>query len=284
MPDIALVTFSGLPDLDVDDRCLVPALAARGYRATAVVWDDPAIDWSRFAAVVVRSTWDYFHRYPEFLAWIDRVSPLTRVMNPPRVLRWNSDKSYLRELEGKGIPIVPTLWAAKGSALDLTAVLREHGSIVVKPTVSAGAYRVAIFRAGEETEAATFLESITRHDDAMVQPFVRSLGDYGEHSLLFFGGELSHAVHRRPGIGVAPPPAPAPIAKAIVPDERERALAEKILSVIDTPLLYARVDLARNDAGEPMLSELELIEPSLFMYTAPEAPARLVAAIERQAR
>ncbi len=281
MRDIALITFSGLPDLDLDDRCLVPALAARGFRATAVVWDDAAIDWSRFTAAVVRSTWDYFHRYPEFLAWIDRVSRLTRVLNPPEILRWNSDKSYLRDLEGKGIPIVPTLWAAKGSALDLTEVLREHEALVVKPTVSAGAYRVAIFRAGEEKEAAVFLESITREDDAMVQPFVRALGDYGEHSLLYFGGALSHAVHRRPGIGVPPPPAPAPVAKAIVPDERERALGERILSVIDPPVLYARVDLARDEAGAPMLSELELIEPSLFMYTAPEASARLVAAIER---
>ncbi|MEO6419023.1 MAG: hypothetical protein ABIP39_06435, partial [Polyangiaceae bacterium] len=204
MRDIALVTFSGLPELDVDDRCLVPALAARGIRASAVVWDDPAAEWSRFSVAVVRSTWDYFHRYPEFLVWIARVSSQTQLLNPPSILRWNSDKSYLRELEGKGIPIVPTLWVPKGGSLDLTKVLREHGSIVIKPSVSAGAYRVAIFRAEEAKEAGVFLESITRDDDAMVQPFVRSLGEHGEHSLLFFGGALSHAVHRRPGIGVAP--------------------------------------------------------------------------------
>ena len=185
MLDIALVTFSGLPELDADDRCLVPALAARGIRATAVVWDDPEIDWSRFTVAVVRSTWDYHRRYPEFLAWIERASAVTRLLNPPDILRWNSDKSYLPELERKGIPVVATRWVGKGEVLDLTSMLREHGAIVVKPSVSASAARTAIFHAEEGREANAYLQGITLHDDAMAQPFLRSPGEYGEHSLLF---------------------------------------------------------------------------------------------------
>ena len=134
---------------------------------------------------MVRSTWDYHRRYPEFLAWIERASAVTRLLNPPDILRWNSDKSYLPELERKGIPVVATRWVGKGEVLDLTSMLREHGAIVVKPSVSASAARTAIFHAEEGREANAYLQGITLHDDAMAQPFLRSPGEYGEHSLLF---------------------------------------------------------------------------------------------------
>src|SRR5688500_18001474 len=105
---IALVTYRRLPDLDPDDRPLASVLARRGHEVTAALWDDPALDWGSFDLALLRSTWDYFHRRDEFLAWAARAAAATRLWNPVDLVRWNSHKSYLVDLRGRGVAVIPT--------------------------------------------------------------------------------------------------------------------------------------------------------------------------------
>ena len=107
LPDVALATCSLLPDLDADERMLIPALAAHGLTAEPRVWDDAGVRWDEFRLVVVRSTWDYAARRDAFLTW---AASLPRVLNPVDVLTWNTDKTYLRTLAASGVPTVPTTW------------------------------------------------------------------------------------------------------------------------------------------------------------------------------
>ena len=148
--DVAIVTWSGLPQLDSYDAPLVSALADLQLVARPCVWDDPAMDWSRPKAVVVRSAWDSHLRRDAFVAWASKVGRLTRLFNPAEVLRWNTHKAYLRELEAKGVPVTPTEWVARGGTLDVASLVRERGweAVVVKPVVSAGALETSRFGRG----------------------------------------------------------------------------------------------------------------------------------------
>lgn len=229
----ALVTWRGLPDLAADDRLLRDALVRRGVDASAVVWDDPRVDWSAFDAIVVRSTWDYHLRIDEFRAWIDRLDGLP-LWNPPAILRWNTHKAYLLDLAARGIDVVPTTYMPAGA--------------VVKPAVSATAHRTM------------FLDY-----DLLIQPFVPEVAREGELSFVFLGRAFSHAVRKRPRAddfrvqpefgGSVEPYAPPP---------ELIAQAERIAATLGDSWLYARVDAVVRD-GRLLLMELEATEPSLFL-------------------
>lgn len=278
--DIGLVTFAGLPDLDPDDRPLAEALSARGMSVQAVVWDDPAVDWSALRMAVLRSTWDYFHRRDEFLAWARRVSEVTRLLNPPAVVAWNTHKFYLRELAAKGAPVVPTAFVERGARVSLGQVLEQHGwtTVVVKPAVSADSW--GTIRATLDTLEAgqKHVDDLLLSRDVMIQPFLPSVEETGERCLVFVEGQLQHAVRKRSlflgGRHAGPEGEPVPIA----PDEARTA--EEVLQLSEMPLLlYARVDLARDAKGRPLLMELELVEPTLFLKDHPAACVRLADAI-----
>ena len=204
MPHVAFVTSAELAALTDDDRLAVDALADLGLEVVPAVWDDAAIDWTAFAAVVVRSPWDYFHRASEFAPWIDRLAALRAPLwNPAPLLRWNMDKRYLRELERAGVRCVPTHWAEgtpeAGNALG--EVLRRNGwaRAVVKPLVSGGAHETWTVGSPDAASEARFRRLAA--SGAMVQPFVDEIATEGEWSLLFFAGEYSHAVLKRPRPG-----------------------------------------------------------------------------------
>jgi glutathione synthase/RimK-type ligase-like ATP-grasp enzyme len=278
--DVGLVTFAGLPDLDPDDRPLAAALSARGLTVRPVIWDDPAVEWSGFRVAVLRSTWDYFHRREEFLSWARRASAATDLWNPLAIVEWNTHKFYLRELAAKGAPVVPTAFLERGRRVDLAAILafRAWPTVVVKPAVSADSW--GTIRATVATLAAgqAHLDALLSERDVMVQPFLSSVEESGERCLVFVDGQLSHAVRKRSlflgGRHVGPEGEPVPIA----PDEAQAA--EEVLRLAGhPPLLYARVDLARDMSGQPLLMELELVEPTLFLKDHPAACTRLADAI-----
>ncbi len=285
LADIALATCSLLPDLDDDERLLIPALAAHGLGAEPHVWDDPAIAWRSFQLVVVRSTWDYSDRRDAFLAWCNSVPAL---LNPVDVITWNTDKVYLRDLERAGIPTVPTTWITAESQLEATAL--PEGEVVVKPSVSAGARNTSRYGSGDVTRARSHVEHLVAAGrSVMVQPYVASVDRDGEAGLIFIDGVFSHAVRkgpllRAPGVATDRLWAPEEIS-ACEPDPDERAVAEATLSALRWPresVLYARVDLVRRDDGAVVLLELELAEPSLFLAHGPGAAERLAAAIARR--
>jgi glutathione synthase/RimK-type ligase-like ATP-grasp enzyme len=256
---------------DADAPLLVRALAAVGLEGRPVAWDDPTVDWSSFHTVVVRSTWDSVDRPTEFLAWCAGVP---RLQNPPDAIAWNLDKRYLVELERAGIPTIPTTWLAPGDAFATPDV-----DFVVKPAVSAGA-RGTAHHPGGDRRAEEHVRAL--HDagqTVLVQPHVEAFATVGEVKQVFIGGEPSHAIRSTPvltrGAAVSERPwerLPAP--ELTSPSPAEAELARDTLDVIGRDLLYARVD-----SVDGMVVEVELIDPSLSLLLAPDAAARLAAAI-----
>jgi hypothetical protein len=157
MPDFTFVTYAQMPDLDADDRLAVDVLAQRGLHAAPAVWDDPAVDWSKAGIVIIRSTWDYNLRHDAFLAWTEAVAAVTTIYNSPALVRWNSHKSYIKDLVAHDVPVVTTLWLSKGSRVDLAQVLARAGweTAVVKPAIGLSTYGVRRVTGGPEDQAHT---------------------------------------------------------------------------------------------------------------------------------
>ncbi|MGX7675074.1 ATP-grasp domain-containing protein [Plantactinospora sp. DSM 117369] len=287
-PRVALITCSELPGLDPDDRLLLDPLAERGIRVEAAVWDDPDVDWAGYALAVLRSPWDYPTRHAEFVAWTETVP---RLANPADLVRWNTDKRYLRELAEAGLPTVPTTWL---DPADDWALPPEPGEYVVKPVVGAGSLdtgRYDLADAEHRQLAATHVKRLQAAGRwVMVQPYLTAVDTAGETSLLFVAGpdglRFSHAIRKGPMLvgpdyGVEGLFRPEQITPR-TPAEPEIAVAERVLAALPggpgRPL-YARVDLIPGPAGAPVLVEVELTEPSLFLAHDPGAAGRLADAI-----
>lgn len=267
---IALATAAEFPDLDDDGPALLAALRRRGLTAEPAVWTDEQVDWSAYDLVVVRATWDYAPRRDDFLAWAERVAAVTALRNGPDVLRWNTDKTYLRDLAAAGLPVVPTEWLEPGDAV----ALPEEGEYVVKPAVSAGSKDTNRYRAAEHGDLASrhARDLLAAGRRVMVQPYLHEVDTYGETALLFFAGEFSHAIRKGPLLQ----PAMDLVAGAYQPEEivprtpsdAERDVAERVLDALPWDrheLTYARVDLVPGTDSEPTVLELELTEPSMFL-------------------
>jgi glutathione synthase/RimK-type ligase-like ATP-grasp enzyme len=273
VPRIALATCADFPDLFTDDEPLRAALLARGAVPVPAVWDDASVEWASFDLVVVRSTWDYVERRDAFVAWARAVP---RLANSARVVEWNTDKTYLRGLAGAGVPVVPTAWVTAGT---LAGVLAERGwsDVVVKPAISAGAANTMRVD-GDLAAGQALLDRIA--GTAMVQPYLPAVEGYGERSLLFAEGTFTHAVRRNPALSLEGETRYD--ARLVDPTGAELALAERVLAAVGEPLLYARVDLIPDGDGVPMLMELEVTEPQLFLrFSAPAAEALADAIVAR---
>ncbi|MFG1950773.1 RimK family alpha-L-glutamate ligase [Micromonospora sp. NPDC048830] len=286
-PRVALVTCTELPDLDPDDRLLLAPLAGRGVTVSAAAWDDPAADWAAHDLVVLRSPWDYAPRRDEFVAWADTVP---RLANPADVVRWNTDKRYLAELSAAGVPTVPTAWVAPGESWEPPAA----GEYVVKPAVSAGSQDTGRYDLADPEHRSLAAAHLRRLSDAgrlaMVQPYLSAVDADGETALLFLAGphglRFSHAIRKGPmltgpDLGVAGLYKPEVITPRTATPE-QLAVAERVLAAVPggpRRLLYARVDLIPGPDGGPVLVELELTEPSLFLGYADGAPDRLADAV-----
>ena len=269
-PRIVLVTGAEMAKPDPETHHLVAALAQLGIDTDVVPWDSPT-DWAVYPLVVVRTPWDYFRRLPAFLAWAERTSQLTRFVNPCAVIDWNCHKQYLRELAADGIPTVPTLWLDQGCT-DARAQLaaRGWGEVVVKPAISIGA--IGALRAEASAPAClAHLDTLVAEGDVMVQPFVASVAEAGEVSLVYFGGRFSHAIRKQPAAGdYRVQDMYGGTVHPHQPTAAELAVAEAVLARTPAPTTYARIDLVEF-AGAPALMEAELIEPELFLGATPEA-------------
>lgn len=281
--DVALLTCSDHPELPPDDRHLLGPLRARGVTPHAVVWDDPGVDWGRFRLAVVRGVWDYFVKPAEWSRWLDRMTPSLPLLNPPALLRWNGHKSYLLDLSAKGVPVTPTELITPGAPRPLEDVARARGwdEVVVKPAISGGGRLTQRFaRAQYASAGQRHLEAVLAEGDALVQPFLEGLHAHGERSYVFLDGDFSHAVSRAATMESGGLPDGA----AMAPREDELAIAQAVLEAAPTRTLYARVDLATGPGGSPLLQELEVIEPRLFLGSASAAAEKLADAIVREAR
>ncbi len=287
MPGVAFATYAQSPELTDDDRLVAEVLRRHGVEVHPAVWDDAGVNWARFDRVIIRSTWDYHLKAGAYQAWIRSfLSRSNQLWNPPAVVLANLSKRYLIELERRGINVVPTVHIEAGDVQPLRDLMEHQGwdEVVIKPAVSAsgrGTWRSS--RTAAERDQETFAAQSRAHD-VLVQPYCPEVASYGEWSIVFFDGEYSHAVLKKPADGdfrVQRHLGGTPV--AATPDAGLVTQASAIVAEVGGPLLYARVDgIARG--RDFVLMELELNEPFLFLSLSDGAAARFGAAILRVLR
>lgn len=276
MPTLALATTTAARELDDDLAPLDAALRDAGIDTHIVDWDDERADWSKFTAVLLRSTWDYSFRLEEFLAWCKRVSFVTTLLNPLEVVHWNTDKHYLRELARLGVATVESHFIEPGDEPD---AFPQFDEFVVKPAVGAGSRDAQRFLITDRIGAVDHARKLIRANRAaLVQPYLSRVDEEGETALVFFDGEFSHAIRKGALLHRGQESTRALFAPEHItprtPSDAELALGKRVIESLPFgTLAYARVDLLPSASG-PKLLELELTEPSLFLSTAQGAAER----------
>ena len=277
--ECVLVSCAKLSAPTASDALLADALRSRGVRALHAAWDAMPPAQTAGQLLCLRSTWDYHLRGTEFAEWLDACAAAgATIVNPPQLVRWNMDKGYLRDLAAVGVPLPPSQWFEVGEQPDLGAVRAERGwsDLVVKPRISATAHGTHRLGAGQSLDVSQWATVVS--SGAIVQQFVPEVAN-GELSLVYFGAQYSHAARKTPRAGdyrvqsefggtYAPAEASA----------EARALGEAALAAAPSTSVYARVDLLETAEG-PLLMELELIEPELFVTLHPAAAARFADAL-----
>jgi len=281
---VAFLTSGAMPGLYSDDLLAAKVLVARGHEVAPAVWDKTTIaTLNGFDAVVMRSPWDWYSRPLEFESFLERLGDLASpLFNPHSMLLDFYDKTYLRSLEERGVPIVPTRWVTRDALETLPDLIRAEGwaRAVIKPTVSANSSSTHLFSAREARKVMSSLRQKDHHA-YLVQPYLEEIEHDGEWSLIFFGGVYSHAVRKYPKLGdfrvqhdhggrVEPH-----VANALLIEQATEAVRRGVPGA-----LYARVDgVVREE--QLLLMELEVIEPELFFRTDPDAADRFADALIR---
>ncbi len=280
---VGIASCRAIPEPDLDEALLVAALTRAGAEASILAWDDPDAPFAAQDLVVLRSTWNYFQRVDDFVAWVTRTGAATTLLNPPSIVAWNAKKTYLTELGARGVEVVPTEFVLRGEGdgRSVAEILEARGwdEVVIKPVVSAGSFRTERFDRASLPAAQAFLTSLTSERDAMVQRWMPSVETYGERSLVWIDGEITHAIRKTPRFSGGVEQVSGEV--DIAPDER--AFAERALAPWADTLLYARVDMVRDARRTLRVMEMELIEPSLFLQESPRALQRFASAIVRRA-
>lgn len=280
---LALVTSARARGTDTDEELLLAALTGVGLAADVVDWDGP-VDWADYSLAVLRSTWDWAGRHAEFLAWAERTATRTTLLNSAETVGWNTDKRYLDELRRAGIPVIETEFIVPGSTWWPPGLA---GSIVVKPAVSAGAQDTSRYQPDQLEPARTHVSRLLAAERVvMVQPYLDGVERTDESALIYLDGRYSHAAGKGALLRAGAADAGLFAEETLRPhtaSSAERAVGDAVLgwladSAYGTPL-YARVDLLPAADGAPVLLELELTEPSLFLDQADGAAARFAAAI-----
>ncbi len=244
-------------------------LHRQGRTLTAVQWDHSDVDWSSFEAAVIGTTWDYPQRLKEFTATLHDIDSKTTLLNPLELVVWNTRKTYLQALAQLGIATIPTLWLERvtESACREAFATFAATDIVIKPQVGAGAWRQVLLNQHEPWPADLSLPPA----EVMVQPLMRRIRIDGEYSFLFFNRRFSNAVVKRAVAGdYRIQSLYGGIESPHLPTSTDLSQAKAVVDAVEGPLLYARVDMVRDESDQLLLMELELIEPYLYPMYAPE--------------
>jgi glutathione synthase/RimK-type ligase-like ATP-grasp enzyme len=277
-PRIAFVTYSTNPEFAPDDLEVVHALNLRGVQVQAIPWDGNFTDWNSFDLVILRSCWNYHLHPKKFLLWLnDLQTNQVNLLNPVSTVRWNLHKKYLAELDRQGVRLPPTQWLIKGATINLKELLQQKGwsKAVVKPAISATAHNTFVVSVEDIEQHQPIMNQLLDQSDLLIQKFVPEIKQ-GEYSLIFFHKKFSHAVLKKPKPGDFRVQHDFGGSYSfIVPSDEVIKQAASILTNIQEPLLYARVDGVLVN-GQFLLMELELIEPVLFFQQAPYAVGTFV--------
>ncbi len=250
------------------------AIESMGLSVERTYWDNPDYDWSQTRAVVFRTVWDYFERIDEFRDWLEMVNVQTKLINSLELINWNIDKHYLADLQQKGVAVVPTHFVDSGNHESLSKVCMQRGwkDIVIKPAISGAAFHTYKITSEEKPSKELLFEKLVSERDMMIQPFISTISHMGEASLMVFNGKYTHAILKRAKQGdfrvqddfggtVHP----------YDPTSEEITLAEAAFRACVELPAYGRADIVWDENGNPLLSELEIIEPELWIRNHPPA-------------
>ena len=257
----------------LDERKLITqALEDLGLKVNCAAWDDTEYDWSQTRSVVFRTIWDYFERYDEFSAWLEIVKTKTQLVNSYDLIQWNIDKHYLKDLQDKGVAIVPTEYVDTGSYRSIAEVCleRDWQDVVIKPAIAGGAFHTHKVLEFERADYEEVFENLVAERDMLIQPFVPTISSRGEASLMVFNGEFTHAILKKPKQGdyrvqddwggtVHP----------YSPTQEEITFAENCFKACSTMPAYGRADILWGKNGDILLGELEIVEPELWIRNDP---------------
>jgi glutathione synthase/RimK-type ligase-like ATP-grasp enzyme len=283
---VALVTCREALGIDYDMPLLLEAVRATGVAVDEVCWDDESIDWSTYNHIVIRSTWDYHRRYDEFMHWVRTVSAVSTISNSVDVITWNTDKHYLAEVAEMGLPVVPTVFIEPGQEdwLEYVLELLTQGDVVVKPAISAGS---------NDTERHSNIDTAQKHvsellsaqRSVMLQPYMADVDVESETGLVFIDSKFSHAFAKGPLLAQAKNMSGGLYAEEEIgvrqPTAEQLLIGERAVKWLTSRfgnLLYARVDLLPTAQG-PVIIEIELTEPSLYLLLHPQAATELAHAL-----
>ena len=267
---IGIATCRNIPEPDVDEDLLLASFERRGHEVHLVAWENASVDWSDFDAVVVRSTWNYPLQVEAFADWIRRVDASTMLLNPANIMLGNLNKRYLLGLGERGIPIIPTQYVFPSEAIQLST------KSVIKPVVGCGSLDARVFEVHQTEEAIDWLSRHSPEREFMIQPFYGSVNTVGEQSIVVIAGQPTHRIIKHPRFAGQEERVDGPFEVG-----EFAAIAQQVISPIKDQILYARIDLMQDDAGTWRLSELELVEPSLFFTQNPAALEAMIDQIER---
>jgi glutathione synthase/RimK-type ligase-like ATP-grasp enzyme len=277
MKKVVFLTMDSVVGFYTYDELLVEPFKELGWKVESISWKAKNINWKNYDAVIVRSTWDYQHSPDEFLQVLEEINSQTHLENNLEIIKWNMDKTYLRDMEEKGIKIVPSVWFDTFNEDEVSNFFDKlvTGELIIKPTISANADNTFRINKNDFKSQLSTFNSKFGTRPFMVQPFIKNIITEGEYSLFYFGGKYSHAILKTPKQNdFRVQEEHGGIIKPIQPNAKMKTDAEKILDSIKTDLLYARIDFVRTGENEFALMELELIEPSLYFNLDPKSPRK----------
>ena len=279
----AFLTLEDRTGFYIYDHLLFEPLAKLGWSVEEIPWNHHNIEWRRFDAVVIRSTWDYQIAPEKFLSTLEEIESVTKLYNPVDICRWNLNKRYLSDLQSKGVQIVPTYWLEGLNKRSIESVFQTSAAkrLVTKPLIGANADDTFVLKLKDSSSWKGAI-CVFADREVMVQPFIDSIQVEGEYSLFYFGGHFSHAIVKRPAEGdYRVQEEHGGIIRSANPAEDLVRAGSQAIEAIEKTLLYARVDLVRLESGQPALIEMELIEPSLYFEQCPNSAEMFAAQFDR---
>lgn len=261
-----------------EDELLINAFKSKGHIAIRKDWMDKSANWSEADIIIFRTTWNYYENLGEFMSFIDRLPYTVNVVNRD-YLKWNLDKTYLLELQEKGINIPSTIKIDKGQTKSLMGLMRANNwdIAILKPCMSAAAFNTFKIDSENINEIQKKLDELIQNADFLVQEYIQSITKKGEISMVYFGGEYSHTILKRAKKGdFRVQDDFGGTVHDYEANQDEIDFGYSVLKTLDSKLAYARIDIVWDNEGNLALSELELIEPELWFRNKPESAAQLV--------
>ena len=268
----------------LEQELLKSAFEAQGLKVDIAYWDNPTYEWQETKSVFFRTIWDYVESFDEFWEWLEQVKTKTRLINSYELIKWNIDKHYLKDLSSWGIETVPTYFADKGCNMKLHEIAKRNQwkDLVIKPAISASAFKTYKILANEIQANEKLFNSLVQERNMLVQPYFETITQLGEASLMVFDGKFTHAILKKaqPGDFRVQDDFGGTVHNYI-PTKAEINFAEKVFETCKTKPVYGRVDIVWDNDKNFYLSELEIIEPELWIRNYPKCAERIAEAVDK---